>query len=381
MVIMLVMAIGVASFYTANQYMKDRLSDFKIARAKATGFKAFLLAQAGMHGALGALKKIPEEMLYQSGIAFNPPPLPIGEGMVYYRIIPEDGKFNINNLVRVYDDSPNPRAIEMIARLFEQFNLKPALINPVIDWLDANNNMIGGGAEKFYYENLKPPRKIKNAPLYTLSEITSIKDFDVNMVYGSLRPDNYEEKHSTDFSTEEEKALITESDFVLANNLTAYITVGDSVEDRININAAPFHVLMSLSEFMTRPAVMKILKLKLKKGGYIKEITELEKEPEFQIKVTPMYNQNQTTIGIQNNPQDNQEQQPPPPPDPNQNQDENFTLYKELAGDGSDLNKGRIKTQGEIYRIIGVGMIGNVTRRVSCVYDLQNKQMLFYSED
>ncbi|MCB1192080.1 MAG: general secretion pathway protein GspK [Leptospiraceae bacterium] len=380
MVIMLVMSIGVASFYTANQYMKDRLADYKIARSRAMGFKAFLLAQAGMHGALGALKKIPEEQLYQSGIAFNPPPIPVGEGMVYYRIIPEDGKFNLNNLVRTYDGSPNPRSIEMLARLLEQFNLKPALINPIIDFIDENNNMIGGGAEEFYYANLKPPRKIKNGPLYTLSELTSVKDFNVKLIYGSLKPDNFEEKKSQDFSTEEEKALITDSDYVLANNLTAYITVGDKVEDQININAAPYHVLMSLSEFMTRQAVMKILKLKIKKGGYIKELKDLEKEPEFQIKTTPTMSQN--PIQDPNNPQNNQ--QLPPPPDPNQNQNENendFTLYKELVGDGSELNKGRVKTKGDIYRIIGVGMIGHVTRKVSCIYDLQNKQMLFYSED
>ena len=40
--------------------------DFKIAKANADGFKAFLLMRAGLQEDSGALKKVPEEVLYQS---------------------------------------------------------------------------------------------------------------------------------------------------------------------------------------------------------------------------------------------------------------------------------------------------------------------------
>jgi len=104
--------------------------------------------------------------------------------------------------------------------------------------------------------------------------------------------------------------------------------------------------LMSLSEYMTKQAAMKLLKFKLEKGGYIKELKDIEKFAEFQTK-TPS----------------------------------GFTLYNELAGDGTSVSGGRVKTKGEIYRIIGVGKFGKATRRVTCLFDLPNDQILFYSED
>ncbi|MEM7181833.1 MAG: type II secretion protein [Spirochaetota bacterium] len=351
MVIMLVSAISSASFLTANKYFKERLMEYKIATSDANGFRAYLFARAGLQGAIGALKKIPEEMLYQSGIAFNPPPIPIGKGrtkgMVYYKMSPEDGKININALVRRGDDQPNLRSQEMLSRLFEQLNIKPEQLYPIIDWMDTNSEEIGGGAELFYYSSLKPPRKIKNAPLYSLSELTSIKGFSRELVYESLKPKDYDENRSLDFATDEEKILVTDSDFVLSNNITAFIPYNEQLDERVNVNAAPYHVLMALSEFMTRQAALKLLKLKVEKGGYIKKLEDLQQVPEFQVK---------TSGG--------------------------FTLYHELVGEASAVSAGRIKNKGDVYRIIGVGVVGNhVVRKVSCLFDITNDRVIYYSED
>ncbi|MCC5815661.1 MAG: general secretion pathway protein GspK [Leptospira sp.] len=347
MVILLVLAVGTAAFFTANKFAQDSLIEYRIAMQQADGFKAHGLAKAGFLGGLGALKKIPEEILYQSGIAFDPPPIPLGGGVIYYSMNPEDGKVNINSLVKLYDDEPNERMIEIVSRMFTQFGIKREMIFPIIDWIDMNNQEMGGGAEVYYYSRLKPPRKIKNAPMYSLSELLSVKGFDRKIVYESLKPEDYDKNFSSDFQTDEEKALISDKDFVLSNNVTAYLPFGDSYDDRININSAPYHVLMSLSDFMTKPAALKILKLKIQKNGYIKEMKDLEQEPEFQIK----------TMG-------------------------ELTLYKELAGEGTDVSGGRIKTKGEIYKIIGVGIIKDkIVRRVTGIFDLPNDTMLYYTED
>lgn len=344
---MLVMGIGTASFLTSNKFASDRMTEFKMAKSESEGFRAQLLARAGFQGGLGALKKIPEEVLYQSGIALDPPPIPLGGGVIYYKLSPEDGKINLNSLIKMYDNQPNARTQEMTTRLFEQLGLKKEMIFPIIDWIDENSQEMGGGAEIYYYSGLKPPRKIKNAPMYSLSELLSVKGFTRKNVYESLKPAGYDTNKSTSFQTEEEKVLLTDKDFILANNVTAYLPFKDTSDERININGAPYHILMSLSDFMTRQASMRLLKLKLEKGGYIKEIKDLEPLPEFQVK---------TSGG--------------------------FTLYKELAGEGTDVSGGRIKTKGDIYKIVGVGIINNkVTRRITCLFDLANDQMLFYSED
>ncbi|WP_244290298.1 general secretion pathway protein GspK [Leptospira bourretii] len=347
MVYLLVMAIGTASLFTASKFFEDAATEYRVARSQADGFRAHMLAKAGFMGAVGALKKIPEEVLYQSGLAMDPPPIPLGGGVIYYTMSPEDGKININSLVKIYDDQPNQRTIEMVTRLFYQFGLKREMIFPILDWIDENHQETGGGAEQYYYNRLSPPRKIKNAPLYSLSELLSVKGFDRSVVYESLKPKDYDKNNSKDFMTEEERALRSDKDYVLSNNITAYLPAGDSYDDRININTAPYFVLISLSDFMTKQAAMKILKLKLQKGGYIKELKDLETEPEFQVKTTG-----------------------------------DLTLYKELAGEGTDVSGGRIKTKGEVYKITGVGIIKDkVVRKVSGLFDLTNNQMLYYTED
>lgn len=375
MILFLVAAIGGSSFVIANQYAGDRMIDFKIAKANADGFKAFLLARAGLQGGIGALKKIPEEILYQSGIAFNPPPIPMAGGTIYYRISAEDGKFNINDLVKSYDNLPNLKVQEMITKLFEQLGIPRERIFPIIDWIDDNSEEIGGGAEIYYYSNLKPPRKIKNAPMYSLSELTALKGWDRKLVYESLKNPDKEKNVSKDFLSEEEKLLVTDSDYVLSNNITAYLPFKDTGDDRININAAPYYVLMSISEFMTRQAVMRILKYKLEKGGYIKEINDLKNFAEFQIKTT-------TTGATPSSTSQGQSGSGQPPPPSNQGaQAQALTLFDEIAGTGSAVSTGRVKTKGEIYRVVGVGTVGTATRRVSCIFDLTNDQILFYSED
>ncbi|MFE1938819.1 general secretion pathway protein GspK [Leptospira kirschneri] len=346
MVVILVMAIGTASFYTATEFGERSLGERRIAQADADGFRALLLAKAGFQGALGALKKIPEEYLYKSGIALNPPPLPLGGGTIYYKISSEDGKINLNSLLNQDDNQQNLSSVEMLSRLFDHFGIKREKIFPIFDWMDTDLQETGGGAEDGYYSSLKPPRKNKNSFMYSISELVSVKGFDRATVYGSLKPADFDQKYSKAFQSEEERALIGDSDFVLANNVTAYIPSGQNSDDRINLNGAPYFVLMSLSDFMTKQAAMRILKFKLEQGGFIKELKDLEKFQEFQIP---------TSGGL--------------------------TLYKELAGEGTEVSGGRVKTKGEIFRIVAVGQVGKTIRRITGIFDLTNNQMLYYMED
>jgi general secretion pathway protein K len=364
MIIVLVISIGTSGLLIANNFAKEKLMEYKVAEAQAKGFKAFLLARAGLQGAIGALKKIPEEILYQSGIAFNPPPVPLAGGTIFYKMYAEDGKININNLVKTYDQSPNLRIQEMMYRLYEQMGIKRENISYLIDWIDDNNE---GNAEVNYYSGLKPPRKIKNGPLYTLSELTSVRGYDTKIVYGSLKPADLDKNTSKDFLSEEEKLLVTDNDYVLSNNITAFIPYKDTGDDRININSAPYHVLMSLSDFMTRSAAMRILKYKIEKGGYIKELKDLEKFAEFQAKTGDGYTLFNELVGESSS----SPQQNPTSKNTSANpNDQQLSIYG-----------GRIKTKGEIYKITGVGMYKNSSRRVTCLYDLPNDKILFYSED
>lgn len=68
MVVILVMAIGTASFYTATEFGERSLGERRIAQADADGFRALLLAKAGFQGALGALKKYQKNIFTKVGL-------------------------------------------------------------------------------------------------------------------------------------------------------------------------------------------------------------------------------------------------------------------------------------------------------------------------
>ncbi len=357
-IILLVFAMGSASLVVALKLWNDIQEEYAISRTTTEGYRAYLLALSGFQAGLSAIQTIPEEFLFQTGLALNPPDIEVGEDCkpkcyIRYSIQPEDGKLNLNYLVRKIDDKPDETYRNIFLRLFTIFKIPLDNVDTLIDWIDQNENQEGNGAEKNYYESLIPPLKIKNYYLFSLPEVLFIKGFTPDMIYYSRAPEGWEERQKElAFLTEEEKNLITKDDWILANHITAYVP-SDADSMKININAARYHVLMSLSDSMTQRAVLEIFKLRNQEGGYIKDLRMLENLPSLQV---------QTPSGV--------------------------TLYEELVGKGGSFT-GMLKTEGEIYRITGIGTIipsnGNmnqaVIRKVWALYDKRLRKILFYQED
>ena len=369
-VLLSVFMIGVSSLLVSAQFLEDVTDHYLAVRASADGFRSRELALAGFQASIAALKTIPEEFLYQKGIILksgNQPDIELARHclnddesdcyyfMVGFRLQPEDGKLNLNNLVR-YDDQPNESYREIIKRLLNHFKLSGENADAVVDWIDENDYTEAAGAEDDYYNGLEPPRKIKNFRMFSLSELAQIKGFDHETVYSSLAPEDWEEQQEElSFQTDDEKNLIQPEDFILANNVTAFMPFTEAAEDKVNINAARYFTVLSLSDAMTREAVMALFKLRRQNQGYIKNISELRDLPEFQV-----------PGGI---------------PD--------VTLYQELAGTGGDVS-GMIKTEGEYYRVVGVGTIirqsdnsdqdTRAVRLVWGIWDKSNRRLIYYSE-
>ncbi|MBL8022211.1 MAG: general secretion pathway protein GspK [Leptospirales bacterium] len=360
--ILFVFAIGMAANTIATKFFSDTQIQYAAVKVSSDGFRARQLALAGFQSGLAALRAAPEEQLYTSGIALKPPDISVSSDckpgcFISYRIMPEDGKLNLNNLVHSFDDKPNEQYRAIFKRFWGHFNIPVDNVDSLIDWIDEDDAVTGVGAENSYYASLKPMRKCKNYRMFSMAEVSLVKGFTTDMVFGSRAPENWEKNQKgLSFQTEDEKNLITMDDWIPSNNLTAYVPYGDKLEDKININAARYHTLMSLSESMTREAVLALFKYRRQKNGYIKELGEIRNLPEFQRKT----------------PQD-------------------LTLFDELAGNAGKL-AGIIKTEGEIYRIVGIGTVtsappgsdnskGSVVRRVNALYDKNNNKVIYYSED
>ena len=362
LITIIVMMLGTVANTMAWKFFDDSHDQYMTVKVSADGFKARQVAVGGFQAGLSALKYIPDEsFLYSKGLILNPPDIVISKDckgcFVSYRLQPEDGKLNVNNLVQATTDEPNNQFRPVFERLFRAYNFEDplAMVDSIIDWLDENDNTEAQGAEKEYYDALIPAVKIKNFRLFSLSEICQIKEIGFKKIYTSQAPEGWlEEQKDLKFQTEDEKLMIQEQDWIPANNLTAFIPLEGNFEDKINVNAARYHALMSLSEGMTDEAVKALFKYRRENGNYIKDLGALKTLPEFQTKVGEV------------------------------------TLYDELVGSGTEIS-GLLKTKGEFYRIVGVGSIvppadknkkvKPVIRRVTGIYDNNSKKLILYFED
>jgi len=141
------------------------------------------------------------------------------EGKFKVTIEDEAAKIPINKLITGDKEKKVDLVVRaQLERLFELLELDPELIDPIIDWLDPDNNPAPFGAEDAYYQGLASPYPCKNGPLDALEELLLVKGMTKEILYG----------------TEEKKGLIP------------YLTLYS--DGKVNINTASVEVLASLSD-------------------------------------------------------------------------------------------------------------------------------------
>jgi general secretion pathway protein K len=151
--------------------------------------------------------------------------IPLAEGIAepgvsfYGGMVDENSKININ-LLRNSEGEIDERREAQMRRLFVALGLKEELLNPILDWLDADDIERQDGAEGYYYQNLEEPCACANGPFLTVGQIF--------LVRGMRELERFGEKKS--------------------KRLMDYLTIHS--DGKININTAPKEVLQSLSEDM-----------------------------------------------------------------------------------------------------------------------------------
>ena len=151
--------------------------DYYLAYNALRASQAASLARSGVNLALVVLKKDGRSLSNTDSLgeawARPLPPLPVGEGTVLVRVTDEQGKLNLNAL-RTPSGTINSRWREVAGQLFVLRGLDPALLDPVIDWLDADDFPEPRGAERDHYLRLTPPYTPNNGPLLTPGELGRI---------------------------------------------------------------------------------------------------------------------------------------------------------------------------------------------------------------
>lgn len=137
----------------------------------------------------------------------------------------EGGKINVNRLIS--GNAYNPQVKDMLLRLLAggDFRMEQRraeeLVDAIKDWIDADAEVTGAGAEAGYYAALERPYSVKNAPLDCIEELLMIKGVTRELFYGTGKSPG------------------------LAQCLTV---AGDGL---INVNTAPKPVLGALAAEMT----------------------------------------------------------------------------------------------------------------------------------
>jgi general secretion pathway protein K len=180
--------------------------------------EALLLADKNAFDALTELWANTQMISLQSEHFFD-------NGSFKLMIEDEAGRIAVNRLVS--GNSYNPLIRDLLLRLLTgpYFRLERGkaveLIEAIKDWIDADDEVTGGGAERAFYAALERPYAVKNAPLDCIEELLMVKGMSLDLFYGKGDSPG------------------------LSRCLTVF---GDG---RININTAPKYILRALAEEMT----------------------------------------------------------------------------------------------------------------------------------
>jgi general secretion pathway protein K len=112
--------------------------------------------------------------------------LPVDRAIVSGAIVDEQGKFNLNNLLK--DGKSSGEDMATFKRLLESLGLSADLRDAVLDWIDKDSDLYGsGGAENPYYLALGAPYRAADQPMIQVEELYRIRGFDAKTV-AKLRP-------------------------------------------------------------------------------------------------------------------------------------------------------------------------------------------------
>jgi general secretion pathway protein K len=156
------------------------------------------------------------------------PPLPAGQGVVIVQVADEQGKVNLNAL-RNANGSINGAWREVCERLFQLCGVDLGLLDPLLDWLDADDFPEPRGAEKTQYLTRAPPLTIRNGFFLTLGEL------------------GYVERWTP----------------ALRARLDEVVTVLPMNNTKINVNTAPVEVLAALFPMVDQGTLERFLTTRL----------------------------------------------------------------------------------------------------------------------
>jgi len=190
--VILILSILVAAALELNSSSRADVYD---ATNISDSIRLYYIAKSGFYGAAAVLAgSVNEyeslrddwanaEILSVQSRAFFP------NGQFLVRIEDEQGKIPLQRLVRDGAVDENIRGLLLRFLKLPEFKLEEdkaaEIVDSIIDWIDANDDVTGHGAESSYYQSLPQPYSAKNAPLDCIEELLMIKGITREIYMGT----------------------------------------------------------------------------------------------------------------------------------------------------------------------------------------------------
>ena len=111
--------------------------------------------------------------------AMRLPPMSVESGELSGYIEDEQGKFNVNNMIK--GGKANPAQVAHFTRLLSLLGLPAGLAGSLVDWLDSDSEpQPQGGAEDSAYASQQPPYLAANRAITDIAELALVQGFDDN---------------------------------------------------------------------------------------------------------------------------------------------------------------------------------------------------------
>lgn len=176
-ILIVALAASAATYLISRYALALRHVENVAARAQADQ-----LARAAVHWAASILANDDRKIDHAGEIWAQPlPPIPAEDATLEGRIQDEQGKFNLNNLLR--GGKASLLDVAILERLFVGLDVPARLVDVIVDWIDPDDETTQpGGAESTAYLALDPPYRAANMKLTDVGELLRLKGVDEEML-------------------------------------------------------------------------------------------------------------------------------------------------------------------------------------------------------
>jgi general secretion pathway protein K len=200
---------------------------------------SWYVAKSGYQVALSVLSEdddqevdtLEEEWALFRGSKDNPS-LEVNGGQFTCQIVDENRKIAVNSFIKD-DGTVDDEKFGILKRLIDIFGAEDEVLDPLLDWIDGDQELRPSGAEGDYYLRLEDPYPCKDGPLDTLAELSLIRDY--SEVFGK--------------------------DLMEGINLRNFITTA-ATDGKININTADPLILQALSKEIDEELAQRIVEFR-----------------------------------------------------------------------------------------------------------------------